>query len=88
MRQRPARLQAERSRGRHRIGGLFDDDRDRDPTAPQVAGRIYLIIDTTSLTHLNRHVVSASRGAEGLRPACGQTDQDLPKNLNPVPFRI
>src|SRR5438270_4878776 len=30
----------------------------------------------------------ASRGAEGLRPACGQTDQDLPKNSNPGPFRI
>jgi len=30
----------------------------------------------------------ASRGAEGLRPACGQTDQDLPKNSNPAQFRI
>jgi len=26
--------------------------------------------------------------AAGQRPACGQTDQDLPKKSNPVPFRI
>ena len=30
----------------------------------------------------------AGRGAEGQRPACAQTDQDLPKNSNPAPFRI
>ena len=30
----------------------------------------------------------ASRGAAGQRPACRQTDQDLPKKSNPVPFRI
>jgi hypothetical protein len=30
----------------------------------------------------------ASRGAAGQRPACGQTDQDLPKKSNPALFRI
>src|SRR5437868_2269674 len=30
----------------------------------------------------------ASRGAAGQRPACGQTDQDLPKKSNPVALRI
>ena len=30
----------------------------------------------------------ASRGAAGQQPACGQTDQDLAKKSNPVPFRI
>jgi adenylate cyclase len=30
----------------------------------------------------------AGRGAEGQRPACAQTDQDLLKNSNPALFRI
>ena len=30
----------------------------------------------------------ASRGVAGQRPACGQTDQDLPKRSIPAPLRI
>ena len=30
----------------------------------------------------------ASRGVEGQRQACSQTDQDLPKKSNPAPFRL
>src|SRR6266404_3597076 len=30
----------------------------------------------------------ANRGAAGQRPACGQTDQDLPKKPNPVPIGL